>query len=206
MQPRYFIFILLLFLGLVALYLFSGKEEVVDRSQNGESIIAFGDSLVEGVGASPEHNFVSVLSQRLRTPIINAGVSGDTTETALIRFEKDVLGLNPKIVILLLGGNDGLRKLPIEDMFSRLRVMIDRTHEAGAAVLLVGVSPKIFSKEFNRKFAKLAEETKVSFVPDILKGLVGRPEYMSDPIHPSDKGYAVIADRIEPVLKKMLQK
>lgn len=201
------IVILLLFLAIagVGWFFFSGREGFVDIPKKEGAIVAFGDSLVEGVGSSGG-GFVSILSSRLETPIINMGVSGDTTESGLKRFDTDVLTLKPKIVLLLLGGNDGLRKLSPEDTFARLRLMIDQVHDQGGAVLLMGIKPAIFNQDFNKRFSQLAKESGVSFVPDILKGLVGQQEYMSDPIHPNDNGYGIVADRIEPLLKKMLLK
>src|SRR5206468_2546588 len=85
------------------------------RPTAGQTIVAFGDSLVEGHGATPGHDFVSVLSRRLGVPIINAGRSGDTAEAALSRLEQAVLARNPRVVIVLLGGNDFLRRVPREE-------------------------------------------------------------------------------------------
>ena len=82
------------------------------RPTNGQGIIVFGDSLVAGRGARAGQDFVSVLSRRLGTTIVNAGQSGDTTGAALARLERDVLALNPRIVVVLLGGNDYLRRIP----------------------------------------------------------------------------------------------
>ena len=104
-----------------------------------------------------------------------------------------------------LGGNDGLQKRPIDEVFSRLGLMIQKIHGIGSAVLLIGIAPEFFVQEYNSRFQKLAEKEKASFVSNILKGLVGHGELMSDSIHPNDKGNAIMADRIEPVLRKMLQ-
>jgi acyl-CoA thioesterase I len=175
-----------------------------DIVQKEGPIIAFGDSLVEGVGASRDGGFVTILSERLGTSVINTGRAGDTTELALLRLEKDVLSEEPSAVIILLGGNDSLKKQPIENTFENLKLMIDMIHEAGGAVLLVGISPQIFGSDYTKPFEVLARDTKVSFVPDILDGLLGNNSLMSDPIHPNEMGYEIIADRIEPVLRKML--
>lgn len=185
------------------LYFLIPKKDYIDVPHKDGPIIAFGDSLVEGIG-STQGGFVSILSARLGTPIINAGRSGDTTETAILRLEEDVLAHDPKIVIILLGGNDGLRKHPVEDTFERLKTIIRRIHESDSAVLLVGIQPALFNQEFNKQFSKLADDEKVSFVPDILDGLIGKQKYMADPIHPNNIGYEIIADRMEPILRKML--
>ena len=115
---------------------------------SGQRIIAFGDSLVEGRGATPGKDFVSVLARRLSTPIENAGRSGDTTVTALARLDRDVLARNPRVVIVLLGGNDFLRRMPTDDTFRNLSTIVERIRARGAAVVLVGVSVGLISDSY----------------------------------------------------------
>ena len=136
-----FLFILAFILGVTgASYFFFFRDpSFVDLPRGGKTIIALGDSLVEGVGASYDKDFVALLSVRLGVPIVNVGVGGDTAGTALDRLERDVLSRDPRIVIVLLGGNDALRRLPVATTFSNLGLLIDRVHEAGAGVLLLGV-------------------------------------------------------------------
>lgn len=170
----------------------------------GTSIIAFGDSLVEGVGSTPGNDFVSVLSRKLNTPIINAGRSGDTTADALSRITSDVLNHDPKIVIVLLGGNDILGQVPKEIMFKNLAAIIDAIQARGAAVLLVGIRGGLFVDGYHSDFKKLAREKRVYYLSDALQSIFANPQYKSDEIHPNDAGYAIIADRIEAVLREML--
>ena len=94
----------LLLLALGAWYFIDTQPPVIDFPRAGQNIIAFGDSLVVGHGASPGNDFVSILSDRLGHPIINAGRNGDTTQTGLERLQPEVLSRDPRIVILLLGG------------------------------------------------------------------------------------------------------
>ena len=201
-----FLFILAFILGVTgASYFFFFRDpSFVDLPRGGKTIIALGDSLVEGVGASYDKDFVALLSVRLGVPIVNVGVGGDTAGTALDRLERDVLSRDPRIVIVLLGGNDALRRLPVATTFSNLGLLIDRVHEAGAGVLLLGVRGGIFGDVYKKQFRELAREKKTSFVPDVLEGVFGNPEFMSDSIHPNDGGYAHIADRVEPMLRKMI--
>ena len=128
MRPRHLLVAVAAALaGLVAwLVLASGPAPA--RPTSGERIIAFGDSLVQGVGASPGHDIVSVLSRRLGVPIVNAGRSGDTTGAALTRLDSAVLSRNPRIVIVLLGGNDMLRRVPRATTFDNLdlRTQLER--------------------------------------------------------------------------------
>lgn len=170
------------------------------------NIIFFGDSLVRGVGASQGNDLPSQLAKRIGLPIINAGRSGDTTGSALNRLESDVLSKNPRLVIILLGGNDALQQVPPQELYNNLSVMIDKIQQKGAAVLVSGVRGGLFGDPYRDKFERLAKEKRVSYIPNILEGILGRSELMSDPIHPNDKGYSVMADRIESVLREILQR
>lgn len=189
-----------------AFWYFSERRwKVIDYPRGGENIIAFGDSLVVGYGASSDNDFVSLLSRRIGRAIINAGRNGDTTAIGLSRLEKDVLSRNPRVVILLLGGNDAIRGAPVRETFSHLATMIDRIHQSDAAVILVGIRGGFFRDSYRREFEKLVEEKQVNYVPDILDGIFGEPRLMADAIHPNDEGNKTMADRIEPVLRKLLE-
>lgn len=171
----------------------------------GQNIIAFGDSLVAGSGAAYGNDFVSILSGRIGLPIINAGKGGDTTKSALGRLDRDVLSNDPHIVIVLLGGNDAVRRIPKEEIFQNLAIIIDRIQEKGAAVLLLGIRGGVIGDGFKKSFGELAKEKEVFYVPRILDNIFGNPNLMADRIHPNDQGYEMMADRIEPVLVEMLE-
>jgi acyl-CoA thioesterase-1 len=175
------------------------------KPTGGTNIIAFGDSLVAGVGASTGHDFVSVLSGRLGVRILNAGRPGDTTASALARLDRAVLARNPRVVIVLLGGNDFLRRVPRDRTFDNLETIVTRIRQRGAAVVLVGVSLGLFTDSYAAQYEALAEHTSAAYVPDVLDGVYGHADRMADQIHPNDRGYAIVADRIEPVLRDMLQ-
>lgn len=194
----------LLLIPLAAWYFFDTEPPVVDFPTAGQNIIAFGDSLVVGFGASHGNGFVAILSNRLGRPIVNAGRNGDTTQTGLERLEQDVLSQDPRIVLLLLGGNDALRKVAVEETFDRLATMIDRIHQTGAAVVLVGVRGSLFGDRYEHAFEALAEAKQVNYVPDILRGIFGHPSLMGDAIHPNNDGNLLMADRLESVLRELL--
>ena len=162
-----------------------------------------GDSLVAGRGARAGEDFVSVLSRRLGVTIVNAGQSGDTTGAALARLERDVLALNPRIVVVLLGGNDYLRRVPVTQTFSNLDSIVNQVRERGAAVVLVGVAVGLMSDPYREEYEALAERRSAGLVPDILDGIIGHASLMSDSIHPNARGYAMIADRLEPILRDL---
>lgn len=195
--------VLVLFFGIYAIF-FSRETEIGNFPSSGEKIVVFGDSLVAGVGSTPDNDLFSVLSRRIGEPIQNYGRGGDTTSMALERLPQVFEDVpNPKIAIILLGGNDFLRKVPKEETFSNLSKIIQEFSSRGSVVLLLGVRGGIFKDNFEREFDELRKEYKTAYVPNVLRGLITNRELMYDSIHPNDKGYQKIADRIYPVLSKL---
>ncbi len=193
-----------LIVGLVH-FAFRGEDEIKNYPSKGTDIIAFGDSLVEGVGASSlEKNFVSLLARKIGRPIVNLGVSGNTTGDGLLRLS-ELDKYNPKVVILLLGGNDFLKKIPIETTFTNLGKIIENFQSRGAIVVLLGIRGGLLSDKFDDRFDDLADNHDTVFVSNVLSGLLTNKQYMSDAIHPNDLGYAMISDRVYPVLIKVLK-
>ncbi len=172
-----------------------------------EIIVAFGDSLTEGIGASKtdgqRNGFPELLSSEIGIDIINKGKSGDTTQAGLDRID-DIIALDPGTVIVLFGGNDFLRQVPQEKTFSNLKKIIDEFQENNTRVILLGVRGGLLSDVYLERFDKLAEEEGVPYVPNVLDGPLRDNSLMSDTIHPNDKGYALIAAKVLPVLKKTL--
>lgn len=198
----------LVFIGLAvlaALWSLRSSAPHAARPTAGERVIAFGDSLVEGVGASPGRDVVSLLSARVGVPIVNAGRRGDTTGTALTRLDSAVLSQQPRVVIVVLGGNDFLRRIPHDETFANLDAIVDRIRGRGAAVILVGLSFGVFTDTYGDRYEDLARRTSSGLVPDILAGILGHSDLMADQIHPNDRGYRVMADRIEPALRDLLK-
>jgi acyl-CoA thioesterase I len=165
--------------------------------------IAFGDSLTSGVGASGGNDYPTLLSQKIGRKILNAGVPGETTEKSLNRVEQ-IVRLQPRVVLLCLGGNDGLQQLPMDKTFENLSAIIDRLHEGGSFVVLIGVRSASISDRYAGRYKKLAKEKRVLYVPNILSGVLGTPNLMSDYIHPNDEGYKAIADRLDKILAPLL--
>lgn len=202
---RRYIWVLVFLVVLTGLYNLKHPKnlEIQNLDSTGTTVVAFGDSLVEGVGSTKGHDFVSLLSQDLGVPIVNLGNSGDKTADGLARIEQ-VLALQPRIVIVLLGGNDYIRKVPYDETFKNLENIIIRIHNAGSAVILVGVRGGILGDSFKGRYSDLAKKYNTAFIPDILDGLIGTKTYMSDLVHPNDAGYRVMADKISPMLRRML--
>lgn len=186
---------------LIGIVLFLRKNEypIANYPSEGIEIVAFGDSLVEGVGASPDKNFVSLISQRLGIPILNLGKSGDTTASASARFES-VMPEHPKLVVVLLGGNDFLHRVPRQQVFENLGIIIEKIEKRGAIVVLLGVQGGVIGDSYDQEYKRLAKKYKTAYVANVLKDIIGHPELMSDTIHPNDKGHAIIAERVYSVV------
>lgn len=192
-----------LIVGMLYFLFTGGVNKDLAKPTSGTTIVAFGDSLIAGVGATPGNDLASLLEIQIDEPIINLGVSGDTTVAALSRID-ELLAQDPKIVIVLLGGNDYLRRVPIEDTFANLETIIQSVQRTGAVVVLLGVRGGVMRDEYKDAFEQLAKVNNVAYVDDVLSGLIGRAALMSDPIHPNDAGYQIIADRVSPVLLQIL--
>lgn len=188
----------------LGIYYFTRPAPVENLPSGGTDIIAFGDSLVEGYGSTQGNDFVSLLSKKIGQPIINLGRSGDTTVDGLARI--NILDkYNPKVVLLLLGGNDHLQKIPIPDTHKNLAIIIQNIEERGGVVILLGVRGGLFNDRFGAEFENLRDTYHTAFVSDVLDGLFGNAKYMSDTIHPNDLGYKKIAERVYPVLSEMIK-
>ncbi len=181
-------------------------------------ILVFGDSISAGYGLPHvEEGWVELLKTRLSAQgygyqVVNASVSGETTAGGLARLPR-ALGLHhPQIVVLELGGNDGLRALPITQMRANLAHMIDLAMSAGAQVLLLGMRmPPNYGPEFTTKFQEvysdLAHEKKLAWVPFLLDGIALTPELLQgDDIHPNEQGQPILLSNawrgLAPLLKK----
>lgn len=198
-------FLLLVLVGVWAAWRFVDRSyPIVNPQPRGKQIIAFGDSLTAGTGASDGHDYPAVLSQLIGVPVLNRGVPGDTTEAALARLENDVLGADPKIVIVCLGGNDSLQRLPSEKTFANLRRIIESIQDRGTLVVLAGVHSASWTDQFDPRFKKIAKEKGCVFVPNVLHGILDDPAKRSDQIHPNDDGYKMIAERIAVALRPYL--
>ena len=203
----YFKIASLIGIGIIALLLwwvYSQPNSVTNYPSSRVTVVAFGDSLVSGVGSTDGQDFVSALSTQVGVPILNEGVAGNTTADALARVD-DILALNPKVVLVLFGGNDALQQVPASETFANLGVLIETIHESGAMVVLLGVRGGLLRDEYGSQFEDLARTYNTAFVPDVLTGVFGRPALMSDPIHPNDAGYLIIANRVAPVLQPLLE-
>lgn len=163
-------------------------------------IAAFGDSLVEGYGATGGNDFPTLLGAKLGVPIANFGHSGDTTASAFARIDS-VIDAKPDVVIVLLGGNDALQRVPLATTKENLSMIIEKFQQANIKVVLVGVMGGIGSDPYKGMFEGLAKTYRIALVPNVLSGIFGDRTYMSDQVHPNDAGYAKVAAKILPAVQ-----
>ncbi len=178
-------------------------------------IVAFGDSLTAGYGLPPGQSYPDFLQRKLDEAgysyrVVNEGVSGDTSSAGLVRIDS-VIAHKPEIVIVAFGGNDGLRGLAVENMEQNLREIIQRLQQAGAKVVLGGMTlPPNYGREyvhaFEMVYPRLAKELNTALIPFLLEGVAARPELLHDEIHPNAKGNEIVAGVVMDVLKPLLKK
>lgn len=192
------VFLVVAIAGVGAFYFFRTKP-ITNFPSSGTDIVAFGDSLVVGVGSTDGNDFVALLSKKIGEPIVNLGRSGDTTADGIARIS-ELDAYRPKVVLLLLGGNDHLKKIPIAETRANLATLIQNIQARGAVVLLLGVRGGLLVDNYRSEFKTLRDTYHTAFVSDVLGGLFGDSRYMSDAVHPNNLGYEKIAERIYPVL------
>jgi acyl-CoA thioesterase-1 len=178
-------------------------------------ILIVGDSLSAAYGMPLEQGWVALLQERLDagdTPwrIVNASISGDTTANARTRLPRLLAAHEPAVVLLALGGNDGLRGLSLAAMRDNLAAMITDSQQAGAQVLLVGVQlppnyGPLFTERFQDVYHELARETGAVLLPSLVDGIGTESELMqADGIHPNGAAQPLIRDRVWEVLAPLL--
>jgi len=196
---------ILLVLFLCFLYYVKNRTpEILNYPNNNSEIIAFGDSLVSGVGSESNRGFVRELEVFTNTNIINMGISGDTTRDALARID-DVLKRNPKMVLISLGGNDSIQHVPAKAARKNLDKIVSQIQNTGSMVIILGVPAAPGVSGYKNLYKEVAEDHRAAYVPNILAGLIGRDEFMADLIHPNDLGYIKVAEKIAPIMKLYLE-
>ncbi|MGB5261862.1 MAG: arylesterase [Gammaproteobacteria bacterium] len=178
-------------------------------------ILVVGDSLSAAYGIPVEQGWVALLQQRLDSDgypyrLVNASISGDTTANARARLQQTLAEQSPAVVMLALGGNDGLRGLSLEAMKTNLAAMIDSARNAGARVLLIGVQlppnygPR-YTESFQAVYRDLAREFNLTLLPSIVDGIgTDRALMQADGIHPNAAAQPLICDRVRDALFPLL--
>jgi len=166
----------------------------------GDTILAFGDSLTYGVGTAKEYSYPSILSDISGMEVINSGVSGETTDEGLKRLPRELEKFNPKLVILLEGGNDILRNRDESFIKRDLGEMVETAKGYGAEVVLIGVPKKSLFSSSAPLYSELAEKYDLAFDGDLIGGLMRTPSKKSDSIHFNKSGYRDMAESIYQLL------
>ncbi|PXX91594.1 arylesterase [Marinobacter vulgaris] len=185
-------------------------------SQN--TLMIFGDSLSAAYGVQTEEAWVALLKERLdeegldQWQVVNASISGETTDGGVRRLPRLLDENDPDIVIIELGGNDGLRGFPPDVIRSNLSSMIEQVNESGARALLVGMQiPPNYGQRYTSAFAEiypqLAEQQQTELVPFFLDGVYDQEGLMQDDdIHPTAEAQGQLLDNVWPVLEPMLRR
>jgi acyl-CoA thioesterase I len=184
----------------------SPYAKVKNLDSRGTNVIAFGDSLTAGYGASPGEDYPTRLSALMGVPVLNAGVSGDTTEAALARLDADVLSRDPRIVLVGLGGNDFLRGVSIATTEANLRSIVRKIEGAGAMVVILGFRFPSLGADYEAMYGTVAREEGCLFVPNLLRSILTDPTLKSDEIHPNARGYQLMAERMSGPCRKLIRK
>ena len=188
---------------IIVYWLIPSGYEIRNPNPQGKNIISFGDSLTYGTGAKKGMDYPSQLSRLMGMTVVNLGVPGDTTDTAMKRLDS-VMDNDPRIVLITLGGNDLKNGVSREIAFNNLKRIVTRIQEKGSLVVLGGINIPFYGKGFGDAYSELARETGSVLIPNIFKGIWGKPRLMSDPIHPNSAGYTIMAqhfyEAVEPFL------
>jgi acyl-CoA thioesterase-1 len=185
------------------------------RDQDAPMVVFLGDSLTAGYGLPEDQAYPALLDRRLDakgTPIriLNAGVSGDTTAGGLSRLDW-LLKQKPDVLVVALGGNDGLRGLDLAQSEKNLREIVRRGKESGARVLLLGMMmPPNYGRDYTERFRnmypEIADEFDVPLLPFLLEGVGGIANLnQADGIHPTAEGQEIVANNVEPYLREIIE-
>lgn len=178
-------------------------------------LLVVGDSLSAGYGVSTEQRWVNLLAQRINQhcgpfAVVNASVSGDTSNGGLSRLPDLLVNHQPTVVIIELGGNDGLRGISIQTMRDNLQRMVALSKQAGASVMLLGIRLPAnygpdFVNAFHQVYYDVSEAESVPLVPFFLEGVALDRELMQgDGIHPNDKAQPILRDNVWSILQPLL--
>ncbi len=181
-----------------------------------QTLLVFGDSLSAAYGIREEQGWVNLFAQKIEkydldVHVVNASVSGETSTGGLARLPAALSAHEPDLVILELGGNDGLRGLPLAALEENLRMMIGLIQETGATVVLAGIQippnygPR-YTVPFFEIFGNLSQEKDIALVPFLIDGIPQQPELMqADGIHPKAEAQNMIVENVWPVVEPLLR-
>jgi acyl-CoA thioesterase-1 len=186
------------------------------QAASAPTVLVFGDSLSAGYGIDVIQSWPALLQSRLESQgyehrVINASISGETTEGGVTRIGSTLENFNPELVILELGGNDGLRGFPPERMKANLQTIIETTKASGAAVVMLGIriptnyGPR-YTGAFENVYRELAEQSGVLWIEFFMEGIALNEDLMQDDgIHPNAEAQLILLDNAWPIIRQSLE-
>ena len=190
------------------------QEALTPLPKTGPKVVFLGDSISAGLHLEAARAYPAVLARRLDRQghpfqLVNAGISGDTTAAGLRRLPW-LLKQEPKILVIQLGANDGLRGLSVDAIESNLMAMVRAAQEARVEVLLLGMRlppsyGDAYARAFDEVYGRVAAATGCHYVPHFMEGVAGEPRYnLKDGIHPTARGHELLADRVASALRTLV--
>ncbi|MCH8335203.1 MAG: arylesterase [Proteobacteria bacterium] len=185
------------------------------QAANAPTVLVFGDSLSAGYGIDVDQSWPALLQSRLESQgyehrVINASISGETTEGGVTRIDSTIKNFHPDLVILELGGNDGLRGFPTERMKANLQTIIETTRASGAAVIMLGIriptnyGPR-YTGAFENVYRELADQSGVLWIEFFMEGIALDKELMQDDgIHPNARAQSILLNNAWPIIRQAL--
>ncbi len=185
------------------------------QAANAPTVLVFGDSLSAGYGIDVDQSWPALLQSRLESQgyehrVINASISGETTEGGVTRISSTLEIFSPDLVILELGGNDALRGFPPERMQANLQTIIETVNASGAAAVMLGIriptnyGPR-YTGAFENVYRQLADQLSVLWIEFFMEGVALNAELMQDDgIHPNAEAQSILLDNAWPIIRQAL--
>jgi len=179
-----------------------GERPKLERLPSDAVVLAFGDSLTYGTGATEAESYPAQLEQLIGRRVVRAGVPGELTAQALARLPEMLDEHAPRLLLLCIGGNDFLRRLGNQQAEGNVRAMVKLARGRGVDVLLIGTPEPGFAVTPPPFYAAIAKEFRLPYEDGAIGDVLKDNALKSDPIHPNARGYRVIAERVAATLKK----
>ena len=180
-------------------------NDVANIDSEDTVIVCFGNSITAGHGVGQELAFPALISERLGSTVVNAGVDGDSTADALARLERDVLGHDPRVVIVEFGGNDFRKNVDKQETFANLDSIIDRIGASGAMVIVLEMRIGLLRDEYLDGYKRVSRKHGALLIPNFMAGILGNSRLTLEGIHPNAEGHEIIAERVVAELAPLLR-
>jgi lysophospholipase L1-like esterase len=179
-----------------------GSSSKIRKLSSSSIVVAFGDSLTSGTGASQDESYPSVLSKMIGCRVVNAGEAGEDTSSGLDRLPSVLKNERPELVILCMGGNDMLRGQDTSITVANLNAMISMVKDTGADVVLIGVPKPALLLKPAPFYQEIAVKHDIPFSAQAVSNILSTPGLTSDPAHPNASGYRKLAESIRTLITK----